>query len=455
MHSRFGYFTRPHPGIYYMSGSKRMGIKLDPSDINWSTVKPFEKLGHIEDEFNLEITDVNKFVSAVLLLIDILSAYDLTNIPNLTRIMLLILSRAMNLDIVKIDIPKSYNLIDAAVTFSDLDIKRKIEQESYIYDIACHEIVCFLTKRENVISELRMITENKDHWLHPSFFDKNETDRSLSDNIWFYLIGPKNSGYDFDERFLKKLGCNLSSYLWSEESTKMIHVYTKDLLCLYAVRQLFTDECIHKILFMLKSKMYDPNTNLFIQGQVWLNTTWSGIYSGITSFGSPILLNSKTVQMPPETISGYYLLSCQDHIWAILSLGVVVLENIIAKLNIIDFWKILRHCFGRFNEGKLCGFGYNNLINNIISMDNTLAALLAAKLIVKHYSFIRSYSDLTLLKNDICDLEDYVESRSVPRQCNVVAETGFGKIVYPLVNISTTAWLNFYNFDHNPFSLVE
>lgn len=455
MNSQFGYFTQPHPGIYYVNGSKRMGIKLDPSDKNWSIVKPFELLGHIEDEFSLEITDINKFISAVLSLIDILSAYDLANIPDLTRIMLLILSHTMNLDMIKIDIPKSYILTDTTATFSDSDMKIKIESETYIYDIACHEIDCFLTKRENTISDLRIIIDNKEHWLQPSYLNRSRNERSLSNNIWFYLIGPKNSGKDFDERFLKKLGCNLSSYLWSEESTKMIQLYMKDLLCLYAVRQLFTDECIHKILFMIKSKMIDFNTKLFIQGQAWLNTTWSGIYGGITSFGAPILLNSKTVQMPPDVSSEYYLLSCQDHFWAILSLGVVVLESIIEKATIIDFWKILRYCFGRFNEGKLCGFGYNNLINNVISLDNTIAGALAAKMILEHYSYIRSYSDLTFLKNDIRDLDEYIQSRIIPRQCNIVAETGFGKIAYPLVNIGTSAWLNFYKFNYNPFNLIE
>ena len=453
MNARFGYFVSPHPGIYYSIRQKLLGIKLDPSNRKWTLVRPLSLLGQIDELIEIKVEDVNKFISAVLILIDTLSSYDIFKIPDLANIMLLILARFVDIDVVKLEIPQSYTIEQVKMIFPDVLEQTKITSGLNIYHAACHEIAGAVAhKSNNVLRSLRMIMSNGQNWLCPTWFNSSDNFVSLADNIWFYLLAPKHSGMEFDARFLKALGYNLPAYMWPEESTKMSTIYTRDILCIYAIRQLFTDACYDKLIYLLKTKLFDPSTGLFIRGQTWLGSVWSGIYGGVNYFGEPIMLHGRTVRMPPKC-SGYYLLSCQDQLWAMLALDVISLEQIIAPFSGLDFWSSLRNCFGRFNDMKLCGLGYSNFVDNVISFDNTLAGIIAGKFLLDHYSSLKNPAELTELRRDVEQMEEYVLSQGVIKQSSRMAETGFGTIAYPLVNIGTTAWFTFYSFCYNPLRI--
>jgi len=150
---------------------------------------------------------------------------------------------------------------------------------------------------------------------------------------------------------------------------------------------------------------------------------------------------------------GYYLLSCQDQIWAMLSLDLSFLEDIISPLDGLGFWNQIRYCFGRFNGAKLNGLGYNNLVNPVISFDNTLAGIIAGKNLLDYYSVTKISAELATLRRDVENMEEYILSQGGMKQTNRMVETGFGSIEYPLANLGTSAWYTFYSFCYNPFKL--
>lgn len=444
MMARFGYFTQPHPGIYYTSKAGTSGLKLDPNDPHWAMVRPLAQLGQIDDLNELVIADMNKFKSSILVLIETLSAYNLHNITNLAHIMLVILGQT------KLASPSSYSPTEAKISFINSLEQSRVNVGLNIYHAACHEIAqAVVNKPTNMFDDLRISIDHTSAWLCPTWLNIPDKRVSLADNIWFYFIGPAQAGQEFDTKFLRQLGRHLSKYLWPEESTKTMEIYTRDILCLFAVRQLFTEECAEKIMQILRSQLFDPTLGLFIQGSAWLGSTWSGIYAGFSCRGEPLILSAKTVRSPSQ------VLSCQDQIWAILCLGPARLEQIIAPCTGPKLWQHIRQHFGRFNGTKLCGLGHNNFIDNVISFDNTLAGIIAGKILAEHAQSVPESTELTQLHRDIYTMEEYVLSRGTLGESSETADTNFGFMSYPLGNIGTAAWFTFYSFNFNPLSMAD